>query len=137
MMESDGVRITMLHLKQGSILVEGGQEVQRDQPIARIGNSGHTTVPHLHIQAARGDTWFGEPVPMLFDGTFLIRGDEIRMDQPRKGKPRNGSGARTFTDMVPAEGNPLRAPDPSTSPRYRFLLVVASRQHGMALGAAV
>ena len=76
-LDVDGVRIAMLHLKKGSILVDIGQEVEAGQPIAKIGNSGHTTLPHLHIQASYGDTWHGHSVPMLFDGEFLVKGDRI------------------------------------------------------------
>ncbi len=79
-LDVDGVRIAMLHLMKDSILVEIGQEVKVGELIGKIGNSGHTTVPHLHIQAAYGDTWFGSSVPMLFNEKFLIKGDVIKKE---------------------------------------------------------
>lgn len=41
--------ILMAHLQEGSIEVEEGEEVRQGQVIARCGNSGNTTEPHLHL----------------------------------------------------------------------------------------
>jgi murein DD-endopeptidase MepM/ murein hydrolase activator NlpD len=45
--------------------------------LGRVGNSGNTNEPHLHIHAQRrGSTETaldGEPVWMLFDNSFLVR----------------------------------------------------------------
>jgi murein DD-endopeptidase MepM/ murein hydrolase activator NlpD len=37
------------HLQNGSVEVKVGQEVKRGQRVARCGNSGHTSQPHLHF----------------------------------------------------------------------------------------
>ena len=42
--------VLLAHLKQDSVLVAVGDEVSAGQPIARCGNSGNTTEPHLHLQ---------------------------------------------------------------------------------------
>lgn len=76
-LRADDIYLAMLHLMPGSIQVSIGDEVEEGQYLGLIGNSGSTSVPHLHIQAARGNTWFGEAVPMLFDGQFLVRGDRV------------------------------------------------------------
>ena len=39
------------HLSPGSIQVKVGDQVKLGQPIAKVGNSGNTTQPHLHVQA--------------------------------------------------------------------------------------
>ena len=44
-------QILMAHLKTGSLLVSTGQKVLEGQPVGRIGNSGNTMEPHLHIEA--------------------------------------------------------------------------------------
>lgn len=41
--------ILMAHLQEGSIVVEEGQEVVQGEVLARCGNSGNTTEPHLHL----------------------------------------------------------------------------------------
>jgi hypothetical protein len=77
----DDVKIVMAHLQHGSVLVKVGDTVQRGQAIAKIGNSGNTTEPHLHIHAERGGTpdgyGDGEGIPMRFDGRLLRRNDLI------------------------------------------------------------
>jgi hypothetical protein len=37
------------HLRRGSISVRPGQQVKRGEVIGRVGNSGNTTMPHLHF----------------------------------------------------------------------------------------
>ena len=45
-----GRYVVMAHLKQGSVTVRVGDVVRRGQPLAAVGNSGHTNEPHLHLQ---------------------------------------------------------------------------------------
>jgi hypothetical protein len=42
------------HLARGSIRVKVGQEVAAGQPIARVGLSGNTEYPHLHLTVRQG-----------------------------------------------------------------------------------
>ncbi|WP_067535219.1 M23 family metallopeptidase [Nocardia crassostreae] len=70
---ADGVFAELCHLREDSILVRPGDRVRAGQPIARVGNSGNSTEPHLHFQlmdsldptSARGIpfTWTGIGVP--------------------------------------------------------------------------
>jgi hypothetical protein len=46
-----GRYVVLAHLQAGSVRVTEGQHVAAGEPIARCGNSGHTTLPHLHLQA--------------------------------------------------------------------------------------
>jgi hypothetical protein len=75
------VHIAMAHFRQGSVLVKVGDTVRPGQPLGAVGNSGGSNEPHLHIHAQRpgppGAPMGGEPVPMTFDGRFLVRGDRI------------------------------------------------------------
>ena len=48
---SDGRYLMLAHLREGSIEVDVGDRVTAGQVIARVGNSGNTTEPHVHIQA--------------------------------------------------------------------------------------
>ncbi|MBH1942035.1 M23 family metallopeptidase [Mobilitalea sibirica] len=46
------------HIMPGSIKVEIGQKVTRGQVIARCGNSGNTSEPHIHYQVNDGKSFF-------------------------------------------------------------------------------
>lgn len=74
------VDVVLAHLREGSVSVEEGARVEAGRPIGRVGNSGNTSEPHLHVHAIRtgtGSVLEGEGVPVLFDGRFLARGDLI------------------------------------------------------------
>ena len=66
------VRVLMGHLLQGSVTVQKEDRVQAGQPLGKVGNSGKSKRPHLHIQADRSSGQF-DAVPILFDGVFLVR----------------------------------------------------------------
>lgn len=73
--------VLLAHLQTGSVVVEKGQGVKQGQLIGRVGNSGNTSEPHLHIHCVRAvDQSYGggQGVPMLFDGRFLTRNSVIR-----------------------------------------------------------
>ncbi|MFG3404387.1 M23 family metallopeptidase [Streptomyces sp. NPDC048142] len=69
----DGTYAVYAHAQRGSLQVRAGDTVRAGQPIARCGNSGNTTEPHLHfhlmdgpdLDAARGVpfTWRGLELP--------------------------------------------------------------------------
>jgi len=52
---ADGTTGEYYHLAPGSALVEVGQDVTAGQAIARSGNTGYSTVPHLHFGVYRAD----------------------------------------------------------------------------------
>lgn len=45
----DGTIGKYFHLQRGSVLVEPGEQVERGEPIARSGDTGYSTTPHLHF----------------------------------------------------------------------------------------
>jgi hypothetical protein len=53
-----GVKTRYLHMWSGGIYVEAGQAVAGGQRIAEVGNSGHSTGPHLHFEV-----WDGSAPP--------------------------------------------------------------------------
>lgn len=72
-----GVEVVMAHMMQGSVVVQRGDTVQEGEVIGRVGNSGNTTQPHLHIHVEQGgpsgEIFEGEGVPIMFNGRFLVR----------------------------------------------------------------
>lgn len=77
------IYILLAHLMKGSILVKEGEKVSQGQMIGKVGNSGNTTEPHLHIHCVKtiNDDYLKESdgMPMLFNGKFLIRNNLMRM----------------------------------------------------------
>lgn len=69
-----GSRVFFAHLERGSVAVEPGQTVRAGDLLGRVGNSGNTTEPHLHVHAERD----GAGLPMTFGGRFLIRNSSVR-----------------------------------------------------------
>ena len=71
-----GVNVLLAHMQNGSVRVEAGDPVLTGETLGRVGNSGNTSEPHLHIHAVRGDSvdvLEGEGVPILLDGRFAVR----------------------------------------------------------------
>jgi hypothetical protein len=80
---ADGLFVVLAHLKDASLVVRPGQLVRAGEIVGRIGNSGNTTEPHLHIHVERRA---GDPrrtangVPMVFGetgGRQLRRNDVV------------------------------------------------------------
>lgn len=64
-----GVRVYLAHLIPESVAVDSGDVAAAGGPLGRVGNSGNSSEPHLHIHATRA----GEGVPLTFNGRFLVR----------------------------------------------------------------
>lgn len=77
----EGGVVLLAHLRQGSIVVEPGQQVAVGDRLGEVGNSGNTSEPHLHISAQQGvgaETILdAEPRPVTFDGAWLLRNDRF------------------------------------------------------------
>jgi len=76
------IYIGLAHLMQSSVNVKPGERVSVGQALARVGNSGNTSEPHLHIHAKRGgdpkSMLDGAGVPMRFGGRWLTRNSIMR-----------------------------------------------------------
>lgn len=69
--ESGGKYVLMAHLRNGSVAVRPGDTVAVGQVVGRVGNSGNTTSPHLHLQVqTHPELWDPEnrSVPFAFSG---------------------------------------------------------------------
>ena len=73
----DQFTVLMSHLKQGSIIVKAGDIVQIGQELGKVGNSGNTTGPHLHIIAYREQGEDKIPLPITINGQYFYSGDSF------------------------------------------------------------
>jgi hypothetical protein len=88
--------ILLAHLQPHSLTVKAGDEVTIGQSIVRVGNSGYTSEPHLHIHAQ----WLGpnraapggKPFQLTFGGKWLVRNSVLRS---------TASDSRTDIDRQP------------------------------------
>ncbi|MGI9272002.1 MAG: M23 family metallopeptidase [Woeseiaceae bacterium] len=79
-LHSDGTTGEYYHLKQNGVLVEVGDSVSQGQKIAYSGNTGHTTMPHLHFAVYRATEWGNtQSIPVRFQGVDGI------ISRPRRG----------------------------------------------------
>lgn len=79
-----GKYVLMAHLQRGSIRVKPGQRVREGEVLARCGNSGNTSEPHLHLQV-QDRPEFGNQArtyPILFRGVRLRRGGRLLTGKP-------------------------------------------------------
>jgi len=67
--------ILIAHLKEGSILVEEGQEVVQGEVLAQCGNSGNTTEAHLHLSLQNDVEMFNSTGGKLYFDKILVNGE--------------------------------------------------------------
>jgi murein DD-endopeptidase MepM/ murein hydrolase activator NlpD len=79
-LHSDGTTGEYFHLERGSARVRAGERVERGQWLARSGNTGFSTAPHLHFGVYRTDR---ERRTESLAVSFETRAGAIR--QPRSG----------------------------------------------------
>lgn len=65
-LHDDGTMGVYLHLMKGSVTVREGQRVTAGNPIARSGNTGNSTGPHLHFVVQRNVGLAVESIPFEF-----------------------------------------------------------------------
>lgn len=66
-LHKDGTMGVYLHLMRGSVSVSEGQWVSAGTPIARSGNTGNSSGPHLHFVIQRNVGMALESIPFQFD----------------------------------------------------------------------
>jgi len=79
-LHSDGTTGEYYHLRQDGVIPEVGDSVFERQRIAYSGNTGHTTMPHLHFAVYRATEWGNtQSIPVRFKGADGI------IHRPRRG----------------------------------------------------
>lgn len=85
LIEYRGIFIALCHLQQDSIAVSPGRRVRAGEVIARCGNSGNSTEPHVHVQAIdRRDVERADAVPLTFEGALPANGEIVDASTPRR-----------------------------------------------------
>ncbi|MBV9036793.1 MAG: M23 family metallopeptidase [Acidobacteriaceae bacterium] len=102
----------LAHLRRGSLLVRVGQEVRSGEPIAKVGNSGYSTEPHLHLQVQTSQSFYSSiGLPIAFDSVQIRQADDQANNSERQ-SPQRGDIIRPqefpySTNRIPAESQPL------------------------------
>jgi hypothetical protein len=76
----------MAHFQRGTVLVRSGEIVARGQVLARCGNSGNSSEPHLHYHLQDTSTFGkGDGLPAQFEG-FALDGQPTLRGEPTRGR---------------------------------------------------
>lgn len=97
------------HMVPGSLRVREGDRVETGQQLGLVGNSGRSTMPHIHFhvqskQGKAGAVALPAPFVELYVNdrwtprSMPVRGDEVRRSGSGKGK-RRASSPRTLLDV--------------------------------------
>jgi len=79
-LHGDGTTGEYFHLSKYGAIVEVGENVAQGQKIGHSGNTGHTTMPHLHFAVYRAIEWGRtQSIPVRFLGAKGM------IDRPRRG----------------------------------------------------
>jgi hypothetical protein len=120
MLDCAGTWVLLGHLQRGTVAVHMGQIVKTGDYLGRVGNSGNTSEPHLHVHAQRPGTdaepLSGDPVPIRLAGRYLARNDHVSVTSPRP-------FSRKATSRLSSTCTPSR---PATSSGPRLESVVTS-----------
>jgi murein DD-endopeptidase MepM/ murein hydrolase activator NlpD len=80
--------LVIAHLQPGSIAVTQGDRVAAGQVVARVGNSGNSSEPHVHLHLQDSPfSYLGEGVPFYFHG-YCARGTIVPRGMPAGGRER-------------------------------------------------
>jgi hypothetical protein len=82
LLDCGGAHVLLAHLKPGTVRARPQQRIEAGTFIGVVGNSGNSNEPHLHVHAQRPaaagrEPLSGDPLPMRFNGRYLVRNDRL------------------------------------------------------------
>ena len=97
-----GAYVLYAHLQPGSVLVAAGAQVKRGDIIGKVGNTGNTQAPHLHLHVVDGPSpLLSNGIPYVFDSftiTAIDHAGTVDLDAAEAtGKPME------LTPLVPPQ----------------------------------
>lgn len=101
-----GLHSVLAHLQQGSVGVKVGDRVVAGQPVARVGNSGASDLPHLHYHLQKGPELGinrGEGMVALFARYHRVVGTRqtlVDLGSPATGEVVVGQAARRMNSAA-------------------------------------
>jgi murein DD-endopeptidase MepM/ murein hydrolase activator NlpD len=76
----------LAHMQKGSVLPRNGDQVEAGEQIGRCGNSGNTSMPHLHYHLQTTAVFAkGEGLPAQFNG-YTANGVPVERGEPVRGE---------------------------------------------------
>jgi hypothetical protein len=111
----DGRYAFYAHLQPGSIRVHPGERVRRGQVLGKLGNSGQSDAPHLHIQLMDAPSALvSEGLPLAFEG-YRLQGHVPSLKILTDGTGwRPGGPASAHRNEMPLENSVIAFPGGST-----------------------
>ena len=104
---SSGPYVGLVHLRRGSLLVRPCDEVTAGRPIARCGNSGNSTQPHVHVQVMdSAELLRARGLPMAFSRYRTARRRGGQTQDVALGMPRDGDIVEPLPGRDPVEPMP-------------------------------
>ncbi len=84
LIDCGGIHVLLAHMQRGSVGANAGMQLSVGQTVGKVGNSGNSAEPHLHIHAqlpGSSDRIFdGAPQPLRFGGRYLSRNDILHVE---------------------------------------------------------
>lgn len=125
-LHDDGTIAIYAHLDMHSSYVQPGDRVDRGQPIARSGNTGFSTGPHLHFNVQKNSADGEKSIPILFDKgkgqTFIpTAGEEVKWDIYSRVETRVSEKNRQLYDFTVAQQKEA-APEETSTEKVKSVL---------------